>query len=399
MFDYIKIEGFKSFKSVELEMPRLAVLIGPNGGGKSNFVDLLMLIAEAGAGQLSNGVLRRGGFRDVVFGFDASKQMRFELRFREAVHAWKLFSEANGRRLDVRFRAAVRSVGVSSAQVTEELVRQESATQPALSADVVSRNKAGAEFLYTEESGRVNKRSMVAAPFELMISQVRDPVSYPAASVVLEEVGGWTFYRDIEVGPDAPVRLPQLIRDETRLFSSGANLASVFYSVQQHHPDIWAEMLEIVNTAYPEFVRLTVPAGGGDGKVLLRWFERPFEKEGMSANLLSDGTLKLLCLIAILKSPDPPPLICIDEPELGLHPDWIKLVAELLQDAACRTQVIVATHSPHIVEKLDADQVIVVDKVDGESKMKRLEKADLEKWLKDFNLSELWLAGHFGGRP
>lgn len=147
-------------------------------------------------------------------------------------------------------------------------------------------------------------------------------------------------------------------------------------------------------------MKLTVPPGGGDGKVSLGWFERPYGSQGMiSANLLSDGTLKLLCLIAILKSPDPPSLICIDEPELGLHPDWIKLVAELLQDAACRTQVIVATHSPHIVSKLDADQVIVVDKVDGETKMKRLEKADLENWLKDFSLSELWLAGHFGGRP
>ena len=96
------------------------------------------------------------------------------------------------------------------------------------------------------------------------------------------------------------------------------------------------------------------------------------KRTGVSANLLSDGTLKLLCLIAILKNPDPPPLICIDEPELGLHPDWIKLVAELLQDAAMRTQVIVATHSPHIVAKMKPEQVIVAEKEDGETGSEQL---------------------------
>jgi predicted ATPase len=93
---------------------------------------------------------------------------------------------------------------------------------------------------------------------------------------------------------------------------------------------------------YPEFHSITFPGEGGDGKVVLRWWERPYEKQGgFSANLLSDGTLKLLCLTAILKSPAPPPLICIDEPELGLHPDWVKLVAELMQSAAGRTQLVV----------------------------------------------------------
>src|SRR5207247_3087669 len=110
----------------------------------------------------------------------------------------------------------------------------------------------------------------------------------------------------------------------------------------------------------------TLPSGVGDGKVILRWSDKHHETEGgLSANLLSDGTLKLLCLIAILKSPFPPPLICIDEPELGLHPDWIKLVAEMMQSAAARTQLIVATHSPRIVPKLDPDAVIVAEMASG----------------------------------
>ncbi len=399
MFDYIKIEGFRSFKRVELEMPRLAVLIGPNGGGKSNFLDLLMLMTEAGDGKLANGVLNRSGFPSIAFGFDPSREVRIELRLKEVMPRWKLgrVPGRDDKALDVIFKMAARDYG-SVAQVTEELVRQESAMEPSLSADIVSRGPAGAVFRGPGESGAVTDQRRNVSPTELAISQVKDPTKYPAASAVLDQLGRWTFYRDIDVGPESPVRQPALLRSDIRLLPNGSNLSSVFHAIQQEHSNEWPEILEIMNTAYPDFVKLSVPAGGGDGKVILRWFERLYDKEGVSANLLSDGTLKLLCLIAILMNPDPPPLICIDEPELGLHPDWIKLVAEMMQSAAARTQLIVATHSPQIVASLDPEQVIVAEKENGETSLRRLERPDLEKWLKDFNLSDLWLAGHFGGR-
>ncbi len=104
-------------------------------------------------------------------------------------------------------------------------------------------------------------------------------------------------------------------------------------------------------------------------------------------------------LLHILKTPDPPPLICIDEPEVGLHPDWIKIVAELLQSAAERTQVVVATHSPQLVSRLDPDQIMVLEKQNGCTEVTRLSNKDLDAWLKEFTLGELWVAGHIGGRP
>jgi predicted ATPase len=399
MFDYIKIEGFRSFKKVELEMPRLAVLIGPNGGGKSNFLDLLMMMTEAGDGKLTDGVLRRGGFPSIAFGFDPAREVRIELRFKEALPRSKVALEGGDQKLDVRFKMAARNYG-SAAQVTEELVRQEPAMEPSRSADMVSRGPAGGGFRAPAESGAVTDQHIGVSPTELAISQVKDPTKYPAASAVLEELGGWTFYRDIDVGPESRARQPALLRPDIRLLPNGSNLSSVFYAIQQDYPDDWGEILEIVKTAYPDFVKLTVPAQGGDGKVILRWSERLSERQGdVSADLLSDGTMKLLCLIAILKNPDPPPLICIDEPELGLHPDWIKLVAELLQDAAMRTQVLVVTHSPHIVAKLEPEQLIVVEKENGQSTMNQFSREDqdsLANWLKDFNLADLWQAGHSG---
>jgi predicted ATPase len=300
--------------------------------------------------------------------------------------------EGGDEKLDVRFKMAARNYG-SAAQVTEELVRQESAMEPSLSADMVSRGPAGAVFRAPAESGAVTDQRIGVSPTELAISQVKDPTKYPAASAVLEELGGWTFYRDIEAGPESRARQPALLTPDLRLLPNGSNLSSVFHAIQQDYPDDWGEILEIVRTAYPDFLKLTVPAQGEDGKVILRWSERLSEQQGdLPAHLLSDGTMKLLCLIAILKNPDPPPLICIDEPELGLHPDWIKLVAELLQDAAMRTQVIVVTHSPHIVAKLEPEQLIVVEKEDGQTTMNQFSREDqdsLAKWLKDFNLADL----------
>ncbi len=399
MFDYIKIEGYRSLKSIELNLSPLSVLIGPNGGGKSNLIDLLALLTDAGKGQLANGVLGRGGFSTIAFGFDPHQEIRLEVLFNAAVGAPRVEAKNGDEPPDLRFKLALRDFG-GGPKVVEELVSEERRGQPGSVHDIVERRTSGAVFRVPGESGLLTDQRREVTPSELVISQIRDPSRYPAPSVILEELASWAFYFDIGVGPQSPVRQPAVIRPGIQLFGDGSNLSSVLYAIQQEYPNHWEEISDVFKTANANFQGLTVPARGGDGKVILRWSETPFDRHGgQSANLLSDGTLKLLCLVTILMSPEPPSLICIDEPELGLHPDWIKLVAELLQTAADRTQVIVATHSPQIVAKLDPEQVIVTDKQDGETTLRRLDKHELQKWLDEFSLSDLWLAGHFGGRP
>ncbi|MGO8791803.1 MAG: AAA family ATPase, partial [Terriglobia bacterium] len=135
MFDYIKIEGFRSFKKVELEMPRLAVLIGPNGGGKSNLIDLLKLMAEAGRGELNLGVNKRGGFRNIAFGFDSSNQVRIEFRFRQLLDQvrqtpTRLPSEAPEKKpFDIKFRVGLRGLGTNYG-ISEEQLRVVSLNGP-----------------------------------------------------------------------------------------------------------------------------------------------------------------------------------------------------------------------------------------------------------------------------
>jgi predicted ATPase len=424
MFDYIKIEGFRSFKNVELNLSPLSVLIGPNNSGKSNFVDLMSLMAEAGQGHLSDGIAARGGFRNVAFGFSWFQDILLEFRFRAKRSPFGIPPLPGELASDVRFKLGLHFKPMTPVVALEEITEEPTPEQPNAIL-VMKRSGDGCVFrsvdqdtgwgtqestaLQSEGHGRktislsslmgTQGKKALESESELAIFQVKDLYRYPTPYALLKQFQEWTLYRDINVTVEAPVRLPALLRPSTRLSEDGANLSPVLHTIKEQHRDIWEEVLDLLHTAYPEFGDIRIPGEGGDGKVLLRWFEHPYEKEGVSANCLSDGTLKFLCLIAILMNPNPPPLICIDEPEIGLHPDWINLVAEMMQSAAARTQLIVATHSPHIVARLDPEQVIVTEKKDGESHLTRLESRDLEKWLKDFNLSDLWLAGHFGGRP
>jgi predicted ATPase len=390
MFDHIKIERFRSLRRIDLESVPLTVLIGPNGSGKSNFLDMFSLLAEASQGHLGEGIARRGGFDDIVFkgtpGGDIFVELGFPSRgaFREE-------------RTPVTFKLLLRKVG-SNPRIWFEQISKGS---PPLF--LMHRDQDGCMFRSIKTGMREEleeEGKALESDSELAIFQVRDQDKYPTPYKVLRQLQEWKLYKDIDVGPEAPIRQPTLIRSATVLAENGSNLASVLNSIQQQHPATWEEIEELLETVYPQFHSITFPPEGGDGKVILRWWERPYERVGgFSANFLSDGTLKFLCLIAILKSPQPAPLICIDEPELGLHPDWIKVVAELLQSASARTQLIVTTHSPQLVSKLSPDQVIIAEKEDGATQLRSLSGEKLEKWLQEFTLGDLWLAGHFGGRP
>lgn len=402
MFDQIKIEGFRSFKQIELDLSPLSVLIGPNNGGKSNFIDLMSLMAEAGQGRLGKGIDSRGGYSSVAFGPDGFNDILIEFRFpRFFSHSFlpPPPSFPAKEMPNVRFKVGLTSNLFRAGSIRAEEVTKELDSQSPRQVSLVRRDANGCVFRSVDGDGdEVEERKVLESDSELAIFQVKDLYKYPTPYKLLKELQEWTVYLGINVGSEAPARLPALLRPTTRLSKDGANLSSVLHSIQQQHRDIWEEILELLHTAYPEFQDIRIPGEGGDGKVVLRWFEPPHEKEGVSPNLLSEGTLRLLCLIAILKSPDPPPLICIDEPELGLHPDWIKLVAEMMQSATTRTQLIIATHSPQIVASLEPEQVMVTEKEKGETRIRQLKRQELEKWLKEFNLSDLWLAGHFGGR-
>jgi len=402
MLTHIKIEGFRSLRHVELDLPGLTVLIGPNGSGKSNFLDVFALMAEAAVGRLSDGIAKRGGINTLLFRGDDKIFLDFEF-----APEGDFLSE----KAPINYKLHLRQVGTLPLIWFEQV-----STRPAFPQTnplfLMHRDsprpmawfsRFGAEQLPDSDLQEQLKRTeakKIESESELAIFQVKDETVYPLPYKLLRHLEKWTFYSPIRVDPEAPVRSPQLARSGFRLFPEGGNLSSVLQAIQGQYPVIWDDICEILRNVYDDFRNLSFPPEGGDGKILLRWWEHPFEKDhGFSANLLSDGILRLLSLLAILKAPDPQPLICIDEPEIGLHPSWIRLLAELLESAATRTQLIVTTHSPELVSHIKPNHVVVVEKEEGETTLSRLTEDELAGWLDKFRLGDLWLAGHIGGRP
>lgn len=392
MIKYIEIQGFRSLREIKIDMRPLSVLIGPNGSGKSNLLDAFCLLNEAAWGSLGEGIARRGGLDSLLFrGGDSS--LFFRIDFEPAGP----FEEEHS---TVHYKVEVRPVA-SVPTVWYEQVSKDQPGSPDRQLYLVQSHRGKHDVMFRNiVSGEREEIKELRDLTELAIFQVKDQTSYPTPYKVLSQMSEWRFYPPIDAGPNAEIRKPQTIRSGLRVFSDCSNLVSVLHAIQQRHPGVWQDICQTLQAAYHDFVRIGFPAEGGDGKVILRWWERPFEdKAGFSGEVLSDGTLRLLALLAILKTPDPPPLVLIEEPEIGLHPDWIKLVAELLQSAATRTQLVVATHSPELVSKLEPEEVVVVEKRKGETAMQRLSRDELSVWLEKFRLGELWRSGHIGGRP
>ena len=388
MLSRLEIENFRSLEKVELPMRPLNVLIGPNGSGKSNVLDAFALMAEAAGGRLSDGVVRRGGYDTIIFRGSGEEKMFFGFDFDPV----GLFQDEGSK---VQYKLQLRKVGIIPHVAFEQV-----SVGPRPGHDtplfVAHRTLSECRFL-NKISGEREEPKGLESDQELAIFQVRDQTAYPTPYKLVRYMEHWRPWLPIDVGPDAPIRQPQLLRSGLLPSRDGANLASVLLAIQQGHPAAWEDVLDRLRHAYPGFKQITCPPEGGDGRIILRWWEEPFDS-GFSANLLSDGTLRLLALVALLASPEPPPLICLDEPEVGLHPDWVKLVAELARSAAERTQIIVATHSPVFISAVEPDDVVVVEKEDGRTRMDRLSSKELARWIDRFRLGDLWEAGHIGGR-
>jgi predicted ATPase len=226
------------------------------------------------------------------------------------------------------------------------------------------------------------------------LAQRRDPEQYPEISHLAEIYGKIRIYREWAFGRNTVFREPQKadIRSD-RLEEDFSNLG-LFLSRLRKTPKAKAAILDGLKDLY-EGVSDFEPVVEG-GTVQVFFSEGDFS---VPATRLSDGTLRYLCLLAILCDPDPPPLICIEEPELGLHPDILPKLADLLVLTSQRTQLIVTTHSDILVDAMtDCPEVVVVcEKHERKTEMHRLKKEELTSWLAKYRLGQLWTRGQIGG--
>jgi predicted ATPase len=231
-------------------------------------------------------------------------------------------------------------------------------------------------------------------PDESILSQRKDPDQYPELTWLGQQFAQIQTFREWSFGRYGALRQPQpadLAND--RLLPDARNLGLILNRLE--HTDAGPELNRMLTTFLPRFKRFSTRVEGGTVQLNLH-------EDGLRAPVpatrLSDGTIRFLALLALLLSPTPPPLICIEEPELGLHPDALKLLADLMLEASTRTQLIVSTHSDALVSAFteEAESVLVCEYLDG-TVLRRLESSKLRFWMEKYRLGEIWRIGELGG--
>ena len=379
----LKVSGLLSFgpKGIDLPMEPLNVLIGPNGSGKSNLLEVLALL-RAAPRSLAAPVKRRGGIWEWLWKgkespHAATVETIVERQDSEAPLRHTLTFTDNGGRL----------------QVTAEEVAN--AETPESDAESYYRLSGGQHALGIRrgDTAEVQVVHSDAKPGESVLSQIRDPGVYPALHALQEQYECIRLYQNWSFGPTAALRRNQSAHGPSDFLKDGAeNLAIV---LSHFRGEAKRQLVEALHELFDGIIDVSCPVTGGTVALFL-------EESGgrqIPAALLSDGTLRYLSLLAILLHPSPPPLIALEEPELGLHPDVVAEVAKLLMKASRRTQIVVTTHSRMLIDALTdhPSSVVVCEKENGESRFERLDGKRLKVWLDKYSLGELWSSGELGG--
>ncbi|MGH9473791.1 MAG: AAA family ATPase [Terriglobales bacterium] len=397
MITAITVRNLLSFgpETPELHLKRLNVLIGPNGSGKSNLIEILGLLHQApfkirhpisagggiaawiwkggnGADKRSGANRSRIGHVEVVVSPEYSKPLRYKIELRQP-------SRAIG-------QMEIASESLETAEpyetYTTPYIYYEANGARAL---INPKGEAAPRKLQTEEIDLA----------ESILSQRKDPERYPEITYIGKHFDGMRFYRDWSTGINAEPRRVQAPGAQGDYLEEDTSNLSLVINRLLADVDAREKLITNLRDFYPGAKEVTTLIQ--EGAVSLQLLEEGgFTTPGAR---LSDGTLRWLCLLAVLLNPQQHSVVAIEEPELGLHPDIMRTLAKLLREASKRAQVFVTTHSEALVDALsdEPESVIVCEKPGSETELRRLCKDELSCWLEKYSLGELWRNGEIGG--
>lgn len=367
-------------ETAPLMLGSLNVLIGPNGSGKSNLLEAIALL-RAASGDMRAIVRRGGGIGEWIWKGNPQSVAMIDV----------VIDDPNAS-LPLRHMISLSNTQ-QAFQLEDETIENEKPHPGHAKPYFYYKYQQGQPILLTNSGERRLPRESVT-PDVSILAQRRDPEAYPAITYLATAYEQIRLYREWSFGRNTVFREPQLtdMRSD-RLEEDFSNLG-MFLNRLRRNPKAKRAILSALSDLYEGLTDFDVSVEGGTVQV--------FFTEGdftIPATRLSDGTLRYLCLLAILCDPEPPPLICIEEPELGLHPDILPKLADLLLAASERTQLIVTTHSDILVDALTEhpESIIVCEKHHGHTIARRLSAVELAPWLRDYRLGDLWTRGELGG--
>lgn len=360
----LTIKNFKSIREQTLLLGPLNVFIGGNGSGKSNLIETFRFLREVLSKNVASYTALKGGADNLLhFGRKKSPELMLYLEFGEG---------------DVMnaYRVTLLGTSENSLSTWKETV------------------------LYDEKDMfKLPDDEPVAAGLkESDLSKLKQEHNITVRNL-RRDLESYRVYHFHDTSDTAAVKGTCDVEDNRFLRPQAENLAAFLYWLQEKKPDHLAVIQDTIRQIAPFFDSFRLaPSKLNEARILLEWREKGSDAY-FNASSLSDGTLRFICLVTLLLQPELPAVVLLDEPELGLHPAAVVLLAELLSSAATRTQVIVATQSVTLVNQFKPEDVWTVEREGSESVFRHLQQADMATWLDDYSLGELWEKNVLGARP
>ena len=370
--DRFTVRGFKSIRMLEdFELQGLNVLIGANGAGKSNLLSLFQMLENVSTTQLQLFTKDEGGPDALLFGG----------RKRTSSITVALFFAKDRYLYEFSLVPVADAMAFSREWVLPGVAERIDDIAPGTWPSI----GGGTTWAGGHDEARLAGRG------------IGDFASY-----VLREMQRWRVFHFQDMSRVAQVRRSSAIRDNVRLKPDAGNLAPFIRRLREHYPDHYRQIVDVVRLAAPFFGDFVYREDKDIGENMeLEWFHADDLDTVLGPRQISDGTLRFICFATLLLQPTvlQPTVILIDEPELGLHPSALTLLAEMLQHAGDARQVVVATQSVDLVSEFEPEDVVVVDRKGGASTFTRLDGTELNDWLEDYALGDLWKMNVLGGRP
>ncbi len=386
----LDIQGFRSLKNVSWRPGDLNVVIGPNGSGKSNLLRMLEMIANSSQGHLSSYIQSVGGMDAVVW--DGQVQ---SIIFDIGSSTTTLDSLQLTKPLSYKVEMVKLGFGTEFSVDEEVLATQQ---EKAYSRPRVRRHilRTGSDsMVFNDELGELISLAEPAPGAETLLSLVSGPFSYNKILTAFQaQLAQWFIYEDIRVDRRATIRQAPISRLEQRVSPDGQNLINVLHTLYSTDRKFKQDINDAMFAAFgSDFDELIFPPAA-DQRIQMRVRWKTLKREQSTADL-SDGTLRFLFLMTVLASPNPPPLIAIDEPETGLHPSMLPIIAEFAVEAATRTQVIFTTHSDQFLSAFrDTRPTVTIAKWEnGETTLTTVEDKELAYWVEEYSLGQLFRSG------
>lgn len=361
--DRLRIKGFKSIRDIDLEMRDINVLLGANGAGKSNLISFFRFMNELVAKDLQFFVKTNGRAEKFLhFGSKVTEEISIFLHFRPNDYGCVLIPSSEG---GLVFKSETcgfhgDEIGYGGG------VKRHTLAKPG-----------------DEESGLPKESERRAG----------------APWWAVRHLTGWKVYHFHDTSDTAAVKKPCRISDVSKLRRDAGNLAAFLGFLNRRHPDAYEDILSTIRRV-AGFIHdfILEPEPEDPNSIRLRW-KHVGTDTYFDATDLSDGTLRFICLVTLLLQPNPPRTVILDEPELGLHPSALGLLASVIQSISHRTQIVCTTQSVTFANHFSWEDIVVVDRTDNASQFRRLSDQEVATWMETYSLGEMWEKNLIGGRP